>query len=78
MQNLQTVSADFPHNFSDQQIQETIRDYMTRIAVSGSQENVVIQCYPLIALGQAELQKRQNDRLTRITLIVSFVSLIVA
>ena len=38
----------------------------------------MIQCYPLISLGQYELQKRQNRRITKISMGIAAVSLLIA
>jgi cell division protein FtsL len=78
MNDRQEVSKEFPHNMSDEQIGEAIKLYMDKIIQSGSQENIVIQCYPLVALGQHELEKRQTNRLTRFTSWISYVSIFIA
>jgi hypothetical protein len=62
----------------DNEIEEAIKSYLDEIIKSGSEDNVVIQCYPLIALGQYELSKRQTRRITLITQFVGIVSLLVA
>jgi len=78
MKDRQEVSEDFPHKMNDEQIGETIKLYMKEIIQSGSHENIVIQCYPLIALGQHELERRQTTRITRFTTGVSFASILIA
>ena len=72
------VSEDFPQDMSDKQLQEAVKGYLSQIKESGSQENVVIRCYPLIALGLNELQARQNKLVTRISIGIGVVSLVVA
>jgi uncharacterized membrane protein YeiB len=72
------IPDTFPHSMKDKEIEECVKGYMDAIIQSNSQENIVIQNYPLVSLGQYELQKRQNGRITRIATIISVVSLIVA
>ena len=72
------VSDDFPHDMSDKHLQGAVKGYWSKIRESGSQENIVIQCYPLIALGLNELQARQNKLVTRISIGIGVVSLAVA
>jgi hypothetical protein len=73
-----SVSNDFPQGMSNKQLQAAVNDYLAKVRESGSQENIVIQCYPLIALGLNELQARQNKIVTCISIFIGGVSLIVA
>ena len=74
----QEISVDFPQNMKDKQIENEIRKYFNEIIQSDAQENTMIQCYPLISLGQYELQKRQNRRITKISMGIAAVSLLIA
>ncbi len=73
-----TIPEDFPHSMSDKALEECIKGYMDAIIQEEAQENVVIQNYPLVSLGQYELQKRQNKRIIKFTTGISAVSLLVA
>ncbi len=72
------VSEDFPQSMSNKQLRRVIKGYLSQVKESGAQENVVIQCYPLIALGLNEQQARQNKLVTWISIGVGVVSLVVA
>jgi type VI protein secretion system component VasK len=72
------IHSNYPHGMNNREIEEHVRKYLDEIVKSGSDDNVVIQCYPLIALGQYELSKRQNNRITKISICISGVSLLIA
>ncbi len=62
----------------DQEIIDHVKEYTDVIIQSGAQVNTVWQVTPLIQLGQYELEKRQTERITRLTIGVSIISMIVA
>lgn len=72
------IPDNFPHTMKDKELEECIKGYMNKIIQSKAQENVVIQNYPLVSLGQYELQKRQNKRFTLFAAGISAISLIIA
>lgn len=72
------IPENFPHSMNDKELEECIKGYMNAIIESEAQENTVIQNYPLVSLGQYELQKRQNNKIIQLTTGISFISLIVA
>ena len=72
------IPRNYPHGMSSNEIEQQVREYLDEIVKSGSDDNVVIQYYPLIALGQYELSKRQNGRITRISIGISGISLLIA
>lgn len=74
----QEIPADYPQGMNDKQIEEAIKKYFNEIIQSEAQENTMIQCYPLISLGQHELEKRQAKRLNCLTMGVSIVSIVIA
>jgi len=78
MRDKHTIPDSFPYSISDKELEESIKGYMNVIIKERAQENVVIQTYPLVALGQYELQKRQNSKIIKFTTGISVVSLIVA
>ena len=72
------VSKDFPQGMPRKQLQTAVDSYLSKVRESGSQENVVMQCYPLIALGLNELQARENKLIMWISIFIGAVSMIVA
>ena len=72
------IPKNYPHGMNDRDIEEHVRKYLDEIINSGSDDNVVFQCYPLITLGQNELSKRQNKRITRMSMVISGISLLIA
>ncbi len=69
---------NYPSGLKDEQIESLVKEYSEAIYNHRAKLNVVLQYSPLIQLGQYELMKRQNQRVTRLTTTVSTVSLVIA
>lgn len=68
---------DFPRGMGDKELEDVIKEHVD-IVINTDSENVIFQYYPLIILGQHELEKRGNKRITKRTIGISIVSLLVA
>ena len=69
---------NYPYGCGDQQISLMLREYADEISASGGNVNKVLQLAPLIVIGQAELQGRQTRRVTRISLGLGILSVVIA
>jgi hypothetical protein len=73
-----TVSAKYPHDMSEDEIQTYVRLYSEAIVKSQANLNAVVWAAPLIQLGQMELQNRQFTRNAQETRKVAYTSLVFA
>jgi len=69
---------NYPYGCTEKDISKAIKEYSDEIIASRADINKVLQFTPLIALGQGELQSRQTRRITRLSLGLGFLSLIIA
>lgn len=68
----------YPYGCSNRNLADAIREYSDEIIESRADINKVLQLTPLDTLGQNELQSRQTKRITRLSLGIGILSLIIA
>lgn len=68
----------YPNRIRDSRIIEIINEYTQDIIDCGAEAHRTSQLSALIQLGQYELEKRQIKRVTRLTMLVSGASMIIA
>jgi len=68
----------YPNKIRDRRIIEIINEYTQDIIDCGAEAHRTSQLSALIQLGQYELEKRQVKRVTRLTMLVSGVSMAIA
>jgi len=68
----------YPYGCSNRNLADAIREYSDEIIESRADINKVMQLTPLVTLGQNELQSRQTKRITRLSLGIGILSLIIA
>ena len=73
-----TIQYNYPHGLTDNQIESSIKEYSHEIFEARGNINTTLSFVPLIQLGQSELQSRQTKRVTWLTMIVSFTSLLIS
>ncbi len=77
--NLATyITEGYPSRLTDRQIEQHIKEYSDEIVKFRGNINFTSAYVPLIQLGQAELQNRQNKKVFRLTLFISILSLLVS
>lgn len=69
---------EYPHGCSDKQISKAIEDYANEITTSEGDLNTVLQLTPLMVVGHAELQSRQTKRITRVSVGLGILSIVIA
>lgn len=72
------ISEGYPHCLTDREIEQHIKDYSDEIFNFRGNNAFTSAYVPLIQLGQAELQNRQNKKVFRLTLFISILSLLVS
>lgn len=72
------VYSNYPRGLSDKELVEAIDEYVDELNTSGVDINKVLQFSPYISLGLNELQGRQSKRVTRISLGISVMSLVIS
>ena len=72
------IYPGYPKALSDRDLTQAVDEYIDEINQSGVNINNVLQLSPYIQLGLSELQGRTTKRVTRLSLGVSFLSLVVA
>ncbi len=75
---MENVYPNYPRGLPDKKLIEVIDEYANEINQSGVNINKVLQLSPYISLGLNELQSRQSKRVTRISLGISILSLVIA
>jgi hypothetical protein len=73
-----SIYSNYPHGLPTKKLEAAIREYSDAINLSGANINTVLQFSPYISLGLNELQNRQNSRVTRVSIGIGIVSLIVS
>jgi|GEM_PF-2044512 hypothetical protein len=69
---------NYPYGCSDEVISASLKACADEIAASNAQTNKVLQLAPLIIVGHSELQNRQTKRITRLSIGLGVLSLIIA
>jgi hypothetical protein len=69
---------DYPHGCSDKQISKAIEDHANEITAAGGDINTVLRLTPLMVVGHAELQSRQTKRITRVSVGLGMLSIVIA
>ncbi|HHX8301705.1 TPA: hypothetical protein ACVOZB_004597 [Vibrio diabolicus] len=72
------ISEGYPHRLTNREIEQHIREYSEEIVKFRGRNEFTSAYVPLIQLGQAELQNRQNKKVVRLTLFISILSLVVS
>ncbi|MFA0648277.1 hypothetical protein AB4620_22130, partial [Vibrio cyclitrophicus] len=72
------ITEGYPGRLTDRQIEQHIKEYSDEIVQFRGNTNFTSAYVPLIQLGQAELQNRQNKKVFRLTLFISILSLLVS
>ena len=72
------LGKSYPHGYTDKEISSKLREYANEIAGSGGNVNNVLRLAPLIVIGQTELQSRQTSRVTRISVGLGILSIVIA
>ena len=72
------VPHDYPYGCDDKRISSILREYANEIVASDGNVNKVLQLAPLIVIGQAELQGRQTSRISRISVGLGVLSIVIA
>ncbi|MDF4740208.1 hypothetical protein [Vibrio parahaemolyticus] len=72
------ITEGYPSRLTDRQIEQHIKEYSDEIVKFRGNINFTSAYVPLIQLGQAELQNRQNKKVFRLTLFISILSLLVS
>ncbi|PNH91943.1 hypothetical protein C1O24_20865 [Vibrio diazotrophicus] len=72
------ITEGYPSRLTDRQIEQHIKEYSDEIVKFRGNKNFTSAYVPLIQLGQAELQNRQNKKVFRLTLFISILSLLVS
>jgi len=73
-----TLSKDYPHGGSEREISKAIEDFADEITLSEGDINTVLRLTPLIVIGHAELQSRQTKRITRVSIGLGILSIVMA
>jgi len=72
------IYEDYPHGRSEEQISKAIEDFADEITASDGDINTVLRLTPLIVIGHAELQSRQTRRITRVSVGLGILSIVMA
>lgn len=72
------LPANYPYGCSEAQISKSLREYADQIIASDAQINTVLQLTPLIVIGNTELQSRQTKRVTRVSVGLGILSVLIA
>lgn len=72
------IYKNYPDGMKDSEILACIREYTGAMVEHGARPDVVTQFAPIIQMGHYELEKRQVKRVTRISIVMSGVSMLVA
>ena len=72
------IHKGFPDKLETKDLKNLIAEYQQEILDRKGHINTVLQYSPLIQLGLSELQGRYNKRIQCISLIISFLALVVA
>ncbi|HHX8561887.1 TPA: hypothetical protein ACVO3I_004586, partial [Vibrio diabolicus] len=72
------ITEGYPSRLTDRQIEQHIKEYSDEIVKFRGNTDFTSAYVPLIQLGQAELQNRQNKKVFRLTLFISILSLLVS
>jgi hypothetical protein len=72
------MPENYPYGSDEKEISSALRGYADEIIASGGDVNTVLQLAPLIVIGHTELQSRQTNRVTRISVGLGILSLVIA
>lgn len=71
-------NSDYPHGLKDKEIEDGIKYFYNEMYKSKTNINKVLLFTPMIQLGQNELQSRHTKRITRLSLGIGILSLLIA
>lgn len=72
------IKENYPAGCSDEEIKELLQGYSKDIYEARANINTVLALSPLLQMGLQELQGRQNNKITRLSLAISLLSLTVS
>jgi hypothetical protein len=72
------IQENYPSGCTNKEIKELLQGYSKDIYDARANINTVLKLSPLIQIGLQELQGRQNNKITSLSLGISLLSLIVS
>lgn len=72
------LQKNYPLKSTDKEIKELLSGYSDDIFNSNGDINIILRLSPLIQIGLQELQDRQNKKIIKTSLFISFMSLIIS